>query len=149
MFLHTLNDQEKQAYLRIAQYALNIDFDFSVCEENMLRNQCHEMEIAYDELDLSDFILEDHLAIFETEQSKRIMFIEVVSLMFMDKHLEPLEKKLLDRIDKYFGFEGEFMNNATQYARQYIEAYYRGRMLVFNNGHDELRDPGDLESLDS
>ncbi len=147
MFLHTLSDREKQAYLRIAQYALNIDYDFSVCEENMLRNQCHEMEICYDELDLGDFDLEKELEIFDNEQSRRVLFLEIATLMFMDKHLQSQEKRLLDRIDKFFMFDGEFMNNATQYARQCVEAFYRGRKLVFNNGHDELKEPGDLEEV--
>ncbi len=147
MFLHTLSEREKQAYLRIAQYALNIDYDFSVCEENMLRNQCNEMEIQYDELDLGDFELEKELAIFETDQSRRVVFMEITSLMFMDKHLASDEKRLLDRIDAFFGFDSEIMNQVTQYARQYIEAYYRGRKLVYNNGHDDLKEPGDLEEI--
>ncbi len=147
MFLHTLSEREKQAYLRIAQYALNIDYDFSVCEENMLRNQCKEMEISYDELDLSDFDLEKELAIFDTEQTRRIVFMEITSLMFMDKHLASHEKRLLDRIDRYFDFDDDVMNQVTQYARQFIDAYYRGRKLVYNNGNGDLEEQGDLEEV--
>jgi len=130
MFLYTLNDREKRAYLAIADYAMNIDRDTDLGEENLVRLQCHEMSMEYEELDLRDFNLEDALYVFESDQSRKVLLFEICTILFMDHALKDREKQLLDRIDRYFGFPGDFLPATIELARRYVKVFYDGRTLI-------------------
>ena len=130
MYLYTLNDREKRAYLAIADYAVNIDQDTDLGEENLVRMQCHEMGIDYEELDLRDFNLEDALYVFESDQSRKVLLFEISTILFMDSELKVKEKHLLDKIDRYYGFPNDFMPQVIDLARKYVRVFFEGRTLL-------------------
>ncbi|MCD4828258.1 MAG: hypothetical protein K8R90_02350 [Candidatus Cloacimonetes bacterium] len=130
MFLYTLNDREKRAFLAIADYAVSIDDETGLGEENLVRMQCQEMGIEYEELDLRDFNLEDALYIFESNQSRKVLFFEICTILFMDHELKVKEKQLLDRIDRYYDFPRDYMPAATDHARKYVQLFFEGRAII-------------------
>ena len=137
MFLYTLNDREKRAFLAIADYAVNVDFDTDLGEENLVRMQCHEMGIEYEELDLRDFNLEDALYVFESEHSRKVLLFEICTILFMDHELKPKEKQLLDQIDRYYGFPSDYMPACIDLARRYVSLFFEGRSLISGRPQEE------------
>ena len=88
MFLHILDDEEKKAFLDLSTYAMNIDQEVTASEEELIKFQCREMGIEHAKVSLENFDLKNTLEIFESLESRRVIFIEILSMFFIDKEFQ-------------------------------------------------------------
>lgn len=103
MFLEELQQEEKTAFLELAALISKIDGNVSLYERQILNKFRKELDLEnYETKGLS---IEEILVFFKSERSKTIVLTEIFQLIFSDGVYHDQEKKSVQQIKKYFGFE--------------------------------------------
>jgi hypothetical protein len=134
MYLDYLNKQQKHAFLEIALYTVSIDNEVCQSERDMLQVISNEMNIFLKDGEFSieaSFDLEKRLEVFDTDEAKRILLLETLTLIFIDKKLHENEEELLQKIARHYNFNDKFLDKCLEYAKQTTENFYLGRELIF------------------
>ncbi len=103
MFLHELNNEQKDLFLDLCLSLSLSDNEFSKEEKNMVKQFCAEMMIKerYKVLSDANGVIEK-LSEISTKREKRIVLIELTGIVLADGKYTKEEKTLLNEIGEKF-----------------------------------------------
>jgi hypothetical protein len=131
MFLHVLNNTEKEAFINLLLNTAKIDGNFSKKERHLIESYALEMDYEID--DIEDYTRKNSELINElklsSEKNKKIMFVELVGLMYIDE-IHKNEQTLLDDIQDEFGFLAEYKNAVLDWVAEIGPLYKKGFYLA-------------------
>ncbi|DAB33683.1 MAG: hypothetical protein PWQ42_356 [Sulfurospirillum sp.] len=100
MLLIKLDTREKFAFLRLAQFLAKIDGLYSEKEKDLIDEYCFEMGI--DNLEFENDNLEEILQEFKSNQSKKIVLLELMILAHVDDAFNEEEYQIIKKIKEIF-----------------------------------------------
>ncbi|WP_198306412.1 TerB family tellurite resistance protein [Arcobacter vandammei] len=131
MLLMKLQSREKFAFLQLAHYLARIDNDFGKSEEEIIKEYCDEMGIEnIDSFDIKSFSLEDTLKNFKSERSKKIVLLELMILIHIDRSFNINEQILIDKISQNFGLELENLDDYSQWGKSVAMLYEVAKVFI-------------------
>ncbi len=114
MLLMKLSDSNKKYYLNLSLYLAKSDGMFSDVEKKLIDTQCAEMGIdnnGYkEELDFEELC--QKIRTSTTNNEKKIIFIELISLAFVDEEFADEEKEFVEQVKKMLEIPDEVANQA-------------------------------------
>jgi hypothetical protein len=131
MLLMKLEAREKFAFLQLAHYLARIDNDFGKSEEEIILEYCSEMGIEnIDSFDIKNFSLESTLKNFRSEKSKKIVLLELMILIHIDRNFNINEQILIDKISKSFGLELTNLDDYSQWGKSVAMLYEVAKVFI-------------------
>ena len=109
-----LSDSNKKYYLNLSLYLAKSDGMFSDVEKKLIDTRCAEMGIdnnGYkEELDFEELC--QKIRTSTTNNEKKIIFIELISLAFVDEEFADEEKEFVEQVKKMLEIPDEVANQA-------------------------------------
>jgi len=131
MLLMKLQSKEKFSFLQLAHYLAQIDNKHGPREEEILLEYCTEMGIEnLDSFDSENFSLDGILKDFKSEQSKRIVILELMILIHIDHTFHLNEQKLIQKISDNFGISIEDVNDYSQWGKSVAMLYEVAKIFI-------------------
>jgi len=130
MLLIKLQSREKFAFLQLAHYLARIDNDFGEDEKCIIAEYCNEMGIENIDFDINSFSLEDTLKQFKSKESKKIVVLELMILIHIDKNFNISEQVLIEKIAKYFDISTLEVNNYSAWGKSVAALYEIARIYI-------------------
>jgi tellurite resistance protein len=109
MFLAKLQQEEKEAFLELAVLMAKVDGVLSVFENPIIVK--YQQEMGLDDYAIKGLKMDDILGVFKDENSKNIVLIEILRLVYSDGILQEQEKESIRLIKNHFGFDSNKYNN--------------------------------------
>ena len=106
MFLSSLTNEQKKAFLAIAMKIIGADGILESRERQMIEAMRYEMGL-FTETDLPKGDIEDIVKPFDTRKSRVISMLECIALGYADEDLGGEEKKILRALALMFEFSEE------------------------------------------
>lgn len=125
MFLNSLNPTEKDNFMKLAVAIIKSDGIVEESEMQILSAYANEMQIPvcnFDGQDDNDKLIRE-FAINSTPQTKRIVFLELLALVFADGNYATEEKALVQQIASAFELDKAFIEQAINIEDAYVAAY--------------------------
>ncbi len=132
MFLGKLNIEEKVSFLKLAHYLARIDGDFARNEIETIKIYCMEMDIENIEFEEGNFSLEKCLETFKSEESRKIVLMELMALVYSDDNFDKKEKQIIKTIGDKFGFDNNTIFIYEQWSKAMLALYMQGEALLKN-----------------
>jgi len=124
MLLMKLEAREKFAFLQLAHYLARVDNHFGKDEGEIILEYCDEMGIDnIDSFDMKSFSLENTLRNFKSERSKKIVILELMILIHIDKVFNVNEQILIDEISQYFNIDEKEVNDYSAWGKSVATLY--------------------------
>lgn len=120
MFLNSLTDEQKKAFLAIAMKIIGADGVLDPRERQMVESMRYEMGL-WDETDLPKGHIEDMAKPFDTRQSRVILMLESIALAYVDEEFASKEQKILRELALLFGFSEEEATTMENWVLRYKE----------------------------
>lgn len=118
MFLHTLDDSEREAFLALAREYIRADEKVTFQEEAMLKQLCLEMGLALDH-PLPQRPRGEWLAQIVRRRSRVASMFELLALVNADKSFDARERELVFETAKAWGItEAELEKMSNWHDRQ-------------------------------
>ena len=131
MLLMKLQSKEKFSFLQLAHYLARVDNKYGPREEEILLEYCAEMGIEnLDSFDSENFSLDGILKDFKSEQSKRIVILELMILIHIDHTFHLNEQKLMQQISQNFGINLEDVNDYSQWGKSVAMLYEVAKIFI-------------------
>lgn len=131
MLLMKLQSKEKFSFLQLAHYLARVDSKYGPREEEILLEYCTEMGIEnLDSFDRENFSLDGILKDFKSEQSKRIVILELMILIHIDHTFHLNEQKLMQQISQNFGINLEDVNDYSQWGKSVAMLYEVAKIFI-------------------
>ena len=131
MLLMKLQSKEKFSFLQLAHYLARVDSKYGPREEEILLEYCTEMGIEnLDSFDSENFSLDGILKHFKSEQSKRIVILELMILIHIDHTFHLNEQKLMQQISQNFGINLEDVNDYSQWGKSVAMLYEVAKIFI-------------------
>lgn len=130
MFLTKLKEQEKEAFLMLAHHVAHSDDEFCHKEEQIILGYSLEMSIIGDEYNKNSFNLQSTLKVFESEESKRIVLLELLALVHCDDVLHDKEQEILTAIKEVFNFSDGYYSLCSNWAKSILALNQQGFQLI-------------------
>lgn len=125
MFLNSLSPTEKDNFMRLAVAVIKADGVVEESEKQILSAYANEMQIQVCNLDEqcdADSIIKE-FAMTLTPQTKRIIFLELLALAFVDGNYAAEDKTLIQQLADAFEFDRAFIEQAVKLEDTYVAAY--------------------------
>lgn len=125
MFLNSLSSNEKNNFMKLAIAVIKADGVIENNEKQVLTAYANEMQIGIEDTDVQydiDHIIES-LSKESTDQSKRVIFVELLALAFADGNYTDEEKNIIQKLAKSFNLGEDFIERAINLQDSYIAAY--------------------------
>lgn len=125
MFLNSLSPTEKDNFMRLAVAVIKADGVVEEYEKQILSAYANEMLIPIFNLDEQcdvDSIIKE-FAMTSTPQTKRIIFLELLALAFVDGNYAAEDKTLIQQLADAFEFDRAFIEQAVKLEDTYVAAY--------------------------
>lgn len=134
MYLSDLNKEQRQQFIKLANYLSRIDEDLSLSEVNLInlykKKMDFEDDIDYMEINTLDL---DMLNIFfDTEFSKRFLVFELLGLALIDGRYDSLENDLIEKLFLSISFKDRMISLISNYLT--IQSKINSLMLGERNG---------------
>lgn len=125
MFLNSLNPTEKDNFMKLAVAVIKADGVDEESEKQILSAYANEMQIQVCNLDEqcdADSIIKE-FAMTLTPQTKRIIFLELLALAFVDGNYAAEDKTLIQQLADAFEFDRACIEQAVKLEDTYVAAY--------------------------
>ncbi len=132
MFLNRLVREEKVAFLELAHYMARIDGDFAENELETIKIYCAEMNIENIKFDSTNFSLEKCLETFKDKNSKKIVLMELMALIYSDDNFDEKERIAIKTISNKFNFDNNTVFIYEQWSKAMLALYMQGEALLQN-----------------
>lgn len=130
MFLNRLDNREKVAFLELAHHIARSDKDFSDLQKEIINGYCTEMQITDIEYNDKKFDLKTTLNKINSDQSQKIILLEIMALIYTDDMLHKEEKKILNIMIKKFGLSHAIADIYTQWSKSILALTIQGEALL-------------------
>lgn len=130
MFLNRLSEAEKNAFLQLAHHIARTDNRFSEEEELLIAKYCMEMQM--DDIDFADstFDLSTVLGTFEENSHRKIVLLEIMSLVYADGVETEEEKAVIKQMIALFGLNPNLAIVYREWAKSILALYIQGEALI-------------------
>ena len=125
-----LRTEEKFAFLHLAQYVAKLDEDYSQKEREVIEEYCMEMGVENIDVDLSSFRLEENLATFLSDKSRKIAVLALMVLVHIDDKYGLYEQKVMHQIADAFHFSHETMDLFSMWGKDRSAMYEQALLLT-------------------
>ncbi len=130
MFLNRLKKKEKKAFLELAHHVARSDGDFSDDEKNIIEKYCMEMQIENLAFNDKKFDIYDTLSKFKSQNSKKIVVLELMALIYSDDFLHEGERVVLEKILEEFDLSYNLSIVYTEWAKTMLSLFKQGNALI-------------------
>lgn len=130
MFLNRLKKKEKVAFLELAHHIARSDNDFSESQQNIIQTYCIEMQIKDIKYSKKKFDLEKTLSNFKKYETRKIVLIETMALIYSDSILHKEEKKILNVMLKNFNIAQSLAVTYAEWTKAIMALYTQGEALI-------------------
>ncbi|MGV6832645.1 MAG: tellurite resistance TerB family protein [bacterium] len=130
MFLNKLSDNEKNAFLELAHYIARSDNNFSDKQKAIIQTYCLEMQINDIDFNESTFDIKSVLKHFKTENSQKIILLELMALVYSDNILHDKERDVLNQIIEIFNFNPALLNVYSEWTKSILAITTQGQALL-------------------
>ena len=122
MFLNYLSELEKKNYLDLALAAAHCDGAIPEAEANLIEQYKVEMHLEYEPVLRP---VDEILAAFSvaSENTKKIIFFELLGLMFADNVYNENETHFMSQIAAAFNINSEFIGKSKKLLADYLSVY--------------------------
>lgn len=103
MFLAELHQEEREAFLELANLIAAIDGNLSIYESSILHK--YQKEMGLEDYKIKSPEMADILNIFKSERSKNIVLVELFQLIYSDGVFAEQESESVQLIKSHFGFD--------------------------------------------
>ena len=128
MYLDQLSDVEKHAFSRLA-YLLISSHGIDEHEEKLYYSALAEMGLNEPDLD-SAIDASVEAAAFQSPAARRIALLELMLLALADGDIDDDEQNILDMIIGQLGFDGETLDVAWSWVRDWYQTYMAGNEFI-------------------
>lgn len=125
MYLSGLNDRQKSLFLELCVHAANADNEISHLERYTIHSFCYEMGLAKSSYNIArelDAVLAD-VKNCCGERERRIMMVELASLMVADAQYDPEENAMMTKFMESFGLPIEILEKTITALKNIKESY--------------------------
>lgn len=124
MFLQMLASEEKEAFLELAYIAANVDGELHQAEQQLL--SLYRGELGLHAYEVKDAPMEDLLSFFSTqrEEVKKMVFFEVLGVIWVDGKVRPEEADLLSVIQEEFNIEDSLKYEIIQWMDTELQPWF-------------------------
>jgi tellurite resistance protein len=130
MFLKSLSQREKEAFLELAYYMANIDGDFAKEEREMIDFYLLEMEIE-DNITLNSIrSLDEILGEFQSQYSKKVAMLEIIGIVYSDDILDESEDEVLREMARRFNFSNTTLEIYKNWTKSMLALTNQGHLLL-------------------
>ncbi len=131
MFLTKLNEQEKEAFLMLAHHVAHSDDEFNDREQQIILSYKLEMSIiGSKQYSHNDFNLQEILTVFKSEESKRIVLLELLALVYCDDVFHDEEKRIMSVVKEVFNCPDSYYNICSNWAKSIVALNQQGFELI-------------------
>ncbi len=130
MFLNRLKKKEKIAFLELAHHIARSDDDFSEDQKIIIEKYCMEMQIDDIDYDEENFDIYNTLDNIKSEQSRKIVLLEIMALIYSDNFLHEEERKVLEKVLEEFDLNYNLSIVYTEWAKTMLSLYKQGNALI-------------------
>ncbi|HZF71239.1 hypothetical protein [Sulfuricurvum sp.] len=130
MFLNKLSEIEKVAFLELAHHVARRDNDFLDIEKEMIRAYCTEMQINDIDYNENQFDIDDTLAKIQDTQSRRIVTLEIMAIIYADNILHEEEQKVIEIMLEKFGLNHHWSTVYSEWTKAILALYAQGNALI-------------------
>ncbi|MNS12726.1 Tellurite resistance protein TerB [compost metagenome] len=127
MFLKSLTTAEQQAFIALAHRVAQADGVLVDAEAAMMRAYQEELGIT---LQPEVMALEDAIAAFGSESSRRRAFMELIGVALADGHHHAAEVALLSHVQTAFGIDDATAGRFTDWVHRLAALYAEGESLL-------------------
>lgn len=125
MFLSNLKQQEKEIFIALANEVIKADGVIQESEKQIMAEYVKEMSIdnlTPPDIDDLDKMIQE-LASISSNQNKRIIFVELLALAFVDGEFAIEEKQIVNKVASAFGFNDAIIERVVNLQDAYTSAY--------------------------
>jgi hypothetical protein len=131
MLLMKLQSKEKFSFLQLAHYLARVDDIYGEKEEEIIQEYCTEMGIEnLTSFDKNSFDLEEILNDFKSLKSKKIVILELMILIHIDRKYHYKEKELIEKIIKKFAFNEEEIEKYSKWGDSVATLYEEAKSYI-------------------
>ncbi|TVY08353.1 hypothetical protein [Paenibacillus cremeus] len=131
MFLNRLTTNEKkEAFLELAHLIALSNGIITVEEEKLLVQYRNEMYLN-NEYQFKNLALNEIVPVFDDEQTKKAVFIEALSLVFVDGNYDDEEKLTIKQLQESFNFSEAQYQECKDWVKKVNAIYEEGYKLVY------------------
>ncbi|OCL81765.1 hypothetical protein [Arcobacter porcinus] len=139
MLLMKLEAREKFAFLQLAHYLARADNNFGKDEEDIILDYCLEMGVEnIDSFDVSKCDLEAILKNFKSIRSRKIVILELMILVHIDKVFNINEQVLIEKIAKYFEISEKDMQDFSAWGKSVAVLNEVAKVYINDNYSQEM-----------
>ena len=122
MFLGSLNQNEKEAFISLAIRAAESNDQFSDDEKAMISEYCREMDMSGYEQDVPKTIEEIvDCYINSEERHKKIVVLELIGLMYADGYYDAKEQKFVTSFADKIDVSSDMVKKIENIIMQYVD----------------------------
>ncbi len=124
MLLNQLSENSKNLFLNLEVFLANVDGEYSESEDRIIRMHCKEMGleiIQYNE----NVMLEDIFKNINSEMTvkeKKIIFIELLAVVFIDGVYDDREKEFIENLRKLLYIPENVGQQAFDMVKKLVDA---------------------------
>ena len=125
MLLNQLSENSKNLFLNLEVFLANVDGEYSESEDRIIRMHCKEMGleiIQYNE----NVMLEDIFKNINSEMTvkeKKIIFIELLAVVFIDGVYDDREKEFIENLRKLLYIPENVGQQAFDMVKKLVESF--------------------------
>lgn len=130
MYLNYLEENEKVAFLKLAHIVANIDGEVNENENIIIGSYCNEMNMEDIKLDITKASIQDISKEFKSLQSKKIITLELMSVINADGELKETETRFMNTLVKEFDLDEKFLEEVKSWSNSMLNIIEEGTMLI-------------------
>ena len=130
MFLVQLQEDEKKAFLKLAQHIMEVNTSEGEKEKLILLAYANEMGISVEDFNENEFNLEEILSIFKSEVSKKIVLLEIMALIYADNQVDEEEEKFIKDLCDKFGISRQQAQIYEEWTKTMLALYRQGELFI-------------------
>lgn len=126
MFLNSLNDKQKELFMKLAIKATETNGAVELAEKNMLKAYSVEMQITpfYSTDCEIEAILQEMKAVSAGSELKRVLF-ELLGILISDGEFDDSEKEFLSQVRTSFGISQDECDEMLKLLYEYLSLYQK------------------------
>lgn len=129
MFLHLLNQKQKEAFLVLAQRISMIDGEDDMNELDALGDLKKRLGVTTNP-DMTAVLADPDISAFTSRKTRVITMLELLTLAYADGYLHDAESDMISDLSAAFGFDQDDLNGMAAWAMDALELSGKGEALM-------------------
>ncbi|MDD4505117.1 MAG: TerB family tellurite resistance protein [Sulfurospirillaceae bacterium] len=125
-----LRTEEKFAFLQLCQYVAKADGEYSPKERLVIAEYCSEMGIDNIEIDQSQFMFDENLAVYTNNKSQKIVMLSLMVLVHIDHKFGIYEHKSIAQIAAKFDIQEKELQYLSMWGKAASAMFEQALILI-------------------